>query len=213
MKKLVLIGNGFDLAHGLKTSYKDFILWYLNKALTVYNSDGRYSVDKPKLKENDLLVLWKGQYPKTIAKLESLEDFKNNIAQQWIKVSYFKTPFIESIIEESIETWVDIEAKYYSYLVDLYKEADNLTSNSPTSKVNLKVNENKLKQLNESFDLIKNQLKEYLSEINKGEKVKNEEINEHFKNEFAPTPPGKLFFLNFNYTSTIELYTERNLIN
>ena len=26
MNRLVLIGNGFDLAHGLKTSYKDFIL-------------------------------------------------------------------------------------------------------------------------------------------------------------------------------------------
>ena len=28
MNRLVLIGNGFDLAHGLKTSYKNFIFWY-----------------------------------------------------------------------------------------------------------------------------------------------------------------------------------------
>ena len=28
MNRLVLIGNGFDLAHGLKTSYADFINWY-----------------------------------------------------------------------------------------------------------------------------------------------------------------------------------------
>ena len=28
MNRLVLIGNGFDLAHGLKTSYADFIDWY-----------------------------------------------------------------------------------------------------------------------------------------------------------------------------------------
>lgn len=28
MNRLVLIGNGFDLAHGLKTSYKDFFYWY-----------------------------------------------------------------------------------------------------------------------------------------------------------------------------------------
>lgn len=28
MNRIVLIGNGFDLAHGLKTSYKDFIEWY-----------------------------------------------------------------------------------------------------------------------------------------------------------------------------------------
>lgn len=28
MNRLVLIGNGFDLAHGLKTKYEDFINWY-----------------------------------------------------------------------------------------------------------------------------------------------------------------------------------------
>ena len=31
MNRLVLIGNGFDLAHGLNTSYKHFICWYLNQ--------------------------------------------------------------------------------------------------------------------------------------------------------------------------------------
>lgn len=31
MNRLVLIGNGFDLAHGLKTSYADFIDWYWEK--------------------------------------------------------------------------------------------------------------------------------------------------------------------------------------
>jgi hypothetical protein len=25
VNRLILVGNGFDLAHGLKTSYKDFI--------------------------------------------------------------------------------------------------------------------------------------------------------------------------------------------
>ena len=33
MNRLVLIGNGFDLAHGLKTSYKDFINWYWDQRL------------------------------------------------------------------------------------------------------------------------------------------------------------------------------------
>ena len=28
MNRIVFIGNGFDLAHGLKTSYADFINWY-----------------------------------------------------------------------------------------------------------------------------------------------------------------------------------------
>jgi hypothetical protein len=33
MNDLYLIGNGFDLAHGLKTTYNDFLLWYLNDFL------------------------------------------------------------------------------------------------------------------------------------------------------------------------------------
>ena len=46
MNRIVLIGNGFDLAHGLKTSYKNFIDWYWNdwgeKLLNgLKNRDGR----------------------------------------------------------------------------------------------------------------------------------------------------------------------------
>lgn len=28
MNRLIIVGNGFDLAHGLKTKYSDFINWY-----------------------------------------------------------------------------------------------------------------------------------------------------------------------------------------
>ena len=31
MNRIVLIGNGFDLAHGMNTSYKHFICWYLSQ--------------------------------------------------------------------------------------------------------------------------------------------------------------------------------------
>ena len=33
MNRLVIIGNGFDIAHGLKTSYMDFINWYWEQKL------------------------------------------------------------------------------------------------------------------------------------------------------------------------------------
>ena len=29
MNRLIIIGNGFDLAHGVKSKYEDFLLWYL----------------------------------------------------------------------------------------------------------------------------------------------------------------------------------------
>ena len=29
MNRLIIVGNGFDLAHGMKTSYNHFVKWYL----------------------------------------------------------------------------------------------------------------------------------------------------------------------------------------
>ena len=36
MKRLILIGNGFDLSHGYKTSYINFIEDYLCNALNIF---------------------------------------------------------------------------------------------------------------------------------------------------------------------------------
>lgn len=38
--RLIILGNGFDLAHGLKTSYGDFIKYIINESIN-YNEDIR----------------------------------------------------------------------------------------------------------------------------------------------------------------------------
>lgn len=38
MNRLIIVGNGFDLAHGLKTTYKDFIFWYIADCLCISGS-------------------------------------------------------------------------------------------------------------------------------------------------------------------------------
>lgn len=50
MNRLILVGNGFDLAHGLKTSYKDFIIWYL---VDCFSNVGYH----PKVYEDTLLKI------------------------------------------------------------------------------------------------------------------------------------------------------------
>lgn len=45
MNHLFIIGNGFDLAHGLKTKYEQFLLWYLNNAHIKVNETKDYSDD------------------------------------------------------------------------------------------------------------------------------------------------------------------------
>ena len=36
MNRLVIIGNGFDMAHGLKASYMDFINWYWDQRVNTF---------------------------------------------------------------------------------------------------------------------------------------------------------------------------------
>ena len=36
MNRLIIIGNGFDMAHGLKTSYMDFIDWYWGQRVSAF---------------------------------------------------------------------------------------------------------------------------------------------------------------------------------
>lgn len=42
--RLVLIGNGFDLALGNKTSYNHFLMWFLKKQLGYSVKNGRHIV-------------------------------------------------------------------------------------------------------------------------------------------------------------------------
>src|SRR5579859_6490908 len=58
MNRLILIGNGFDLAHGLKTDYNSFILWYLKKCL---NTGFKNSIVNSNY-EDELLIV-KCRYP------------------------------------------------------------------------------------------------------------------------------------------------------
>ncbi|TKC64050.1 hypothetical protein FBD94_06835 [Pedobacter hiemivivus] len=43
MNRLILLGNGFDLAHDMKTSYNDFILDYMIKCLTQAHEKKSYT--------------------------------------------------------------------------------------------------------------------------------------------------------------------------
>lgn len=65
MNRLVLIGNGFDMAHGLKTSYMDFINWYwaqrLNALLTEHSAISQYCLCKleiVKTSSKEYLCFW-----------------------------------------------------------------------------------------------------------------------------------------------------------
>ena len=119
MNRIVLIGNGFDLAHGLKTSYADFINWYweqlMNKILFSMVSDINDGLCEVKLKSNVYGFYNHFKYIKPADKSLNGYDFLKHLKKDHgfeIKVS----PLLEEIMNTFTSNWVDIESTYYRLL-------------------------------------------------------------------------------------------------
>ena len=196
MNKLVIIGNGFDLAHGLKTSYSDFVLWYVNKIFKRHDSP----------KDEDLIKIISNL---VCEEFESLSQVKERYHISNFEL-IFKDYFFKSVYDNACEKrWVDIELEYYKQLKLIYDKVEKNGSGIIPDSYKIE-----LVNLNRSFDLIKIELEEYLTDIvEKNVVIKpefNAEIKVHFINDLIggdPTITGhQILFLNFNYTATIETY-------
>ena len=153
MNRIIIIGNGFDLAHQLATRYEDFINWYwdewghslatsMNRNLT----DGLCSF---RLKDNVFYAGWALVWREHYIPMQEYS-LRNH-------VEYYKTAtnlcdfkvdslfFVEICKAVEEKGWVDIEAEYYRMLNSVYLS-------SP-------------KKLNEEFAVVRRKLVEYLTSI------------------------------------------------
>ena len=163
MNRIVLIGNGFDLAHGLKTRYEDFINWYCDQR--VYGFVGNLSDIS-----SDILCSFQDLRHQVWNVNAHTNGFNLNHAKGKDIVDYliknkesFKTtmsPFFENIYK-SIETkgWVDIENEYY-YLLKKYAIEESEKDN--------------LHELNLQLQYLQSRLTEYLMRCQQGISVKRE---------------------------------------
>lgn len=220
MNDLYLIGNGFDLAHGLKTSYNHFLLWYLKNAIAGSPSHHYFEDDLLKIEGN---AFWHLSDEHT--SIRQVLDIFNQASTSIV----YKHDFFKKIIESYRDyKWVDIEYEYYIALVKLYKD---LELNPHTRKSVLK----ELMQLNSCLDFVKRKLVEYLLSIKISSNLVNKQFEEilfeetgipeareeeYFDRAFngngEPIKEEKLFVC-FNYTDTMALYLkhssyENNLI-
>lgn len=163
MNRIILIGNGFDLAHDLKTSYKNFIDDYWKNVIdelkkqaeTFKNSTSnhdfitkQFSVYAGKSFIDEII---KNQINYDFIK-DNLENSIRNFVTNKNKIgSYnFKNNFLQRIsYKNSLKNWVDIEEEYYSCLKEILK--------------NEKLEE--IEKLNEDFKEIQDLLVEYLKKI------------------------------------------------
>ena len=156
MNRIVLIGNGFDLAHGLATRYEDFINWYWEKWRDrLIKSKSQVECDKL-----CSFNIHSDFYHNTLGELinyyssqwceKKAYEFVNFICNNLLEIEVIFSPLIKRI-KESVEkkNWVDIEADYYDLLKDCLK-------NNSTIEVS---------KLHEHFAYLQEKLIEYLLEI------------------------------------------------
>ena len=159
MNRLVLIGNGFDLAHGLKTKYEDFMYWYWRgivaylalQSKDVYE-DTLCKVTNRKLDYWNLRELYH-------AENEELYSFLVNNDGA---IDIYYSPMLERI-NKSIQDkgWVDIENEYYELLKNYVLNNESLTQTET---------------LNTQLHYLQEKLVEYLKSIEISEKILRTDI-------------------------------------
>ena len=162
MNRLVLIGNGFDLAHDLKTSYADFIHWYWKQRIeNLATEDSKISDDGLCYFEMKAHTSWRHLLSYTNRNDKAENTIRYMEEQNWC--SLHKYLFLEKITQ-SIETkgWVDIENEYYELLKEY--ALDNTMNEEAKIK--------SLKSLNNQLDYLKELLVQYLKEITEQEPEK-----------------------------------------
>lgn len=178
MNRLVIVGNGFDLAHGLPTGYCDFIDNYWKKVCgdirTQQKANVNYEDDYISIviKFNHSYDFDAGDFFERLDSYKSLKHFFQNLAKSYSGMNNFTytfkihNDFFKTINrEKDFKNWVDIENEYYKLLKECLKETNGNSL---------------VKKLNEEFEEVKNLLEKYLYE-NIDSKFDFDSSNEEYK--------------------------------
>lgn len=174
MNRIILIGNGFDKAHGLATGYKDFIndYWtkFAEKISSTLNVDVGVNTYQDDLTffyatNNAVRILnyhWQSLLNNMSYKLFQDKICKGSYATKHVRVDMaqetrlsFQNDFLRQISESSCLNWVDVENEYYAALVKVLqagieqpdKESDNVD------------------KLNKDFEGVRQLLEKYLTQL------------------------------------------------
>lgn len=202
----VIIGNGFDLAHGLKTSFTDFAKYYLkneiikgigftnsnifSKSFLNYFADPLKNQNKlsySKEQKDDLLKLYSfivnGQRERIPEILTTSND--------WIYSFLLKNKLFGNLFNKMKPNWFDVEQTYFEGLKQIF----NTKKTSKLIKQDLINLNNELYEIEEAFHY-------YLHTKIKPEV--NEDVYSSLKIHFKDRK--QVCFINFNYTYTVNLY-------
>lgn len=203
--RVVIIGNGFDISQGLKTSYTDFMLDYFKTVYITAAKTGRY---EDKLLNLDLEATGRS-YSGSVGLIEKCTDLKvlhgdgfkgihTKIAYNGLSGSFFHNLITQHLKESK---WIDIEKFYYKTLRTFAVKSNNMDA---------------VISLNVMMDTISDMLEDYLGreqfEFYKDNSVSFESIKPYLSNVHQVDESSgfintnkleKVLLLNFNYTNIV----------
>lgn len=210
--RLVLVGNGFDIAAGLDTSYASFVNSYIKDCVIQL-------VTHSKSYSNELINLNLDRYrnfTKPAVFIERVEISKTpsetlGLIKKYVKIGYGHDFFSSILSNCDTYGWVDIENLYFKYLTGEFKK-------------NTKIGQSNIERLNNSMDVLTSELGKYLRKIQDKKKLSPldfplTELLEKVKSPFSKNvatlvkrhcrvdAPKNTIFLNFNYTNTVQQLT------
>ena len=223
MNRIIIIGNGFDRAHNLRTGYKEFIDDYWSDFITnttalVSGTGNPYYIIKPfkdkyvSLEENDpnqmtlSIPVTAFERPKSYKELtEFINEYNKQNRLNRFQLN-FENDFFKQISEQcSFKNWLDIENKYY-------EELKKILSDEDTSRRNARV-----KRLNKELKAVEELLEDHLTKVTKkSNRIKFQSIQEAFSspvelNDIATCKKHEFLnsvFFKFNIDGDIYLYED-----
>lgn len=224
MNRLILLGNGFDLAHKMKTGYYDFVFSYLKESFLTARNTKEY-------KDALISITWDFTYD-LVDPIENIHDiegflyFATTETHTYKPITFgnsgvsrtlteevkkrYKLDILSSFFQHLLKhccdyNWVDIENEYYQKLKEILQSRNNP--------------KNELANLNNSLGWIIQKLENYLvsqkpAALNNAygriftEKIKKDEVVTIKLGE--DISPENILILNFNYTDTARNYILRS---
>tara|TARA_R110002050_G_scaffold201841_1_gene336981 strand:- start:27295 stop:28461 length:1167 start_codon:yes stop_codon:yes gene_type:complete len=207
IKKIVLVGNGFDLAHGYKLRFRDFIYHLLNKIIddVLYNQ----------YYQSPFLTL---QSHNSLDNIDAYDKFKEEPLKRLAEVNkdqllsvFDKGDLFKALSEQiNVENWIDLEDIYFKQLYQIV--SSNLSEKGIKASI---------KELNSEMEYLRAELQEYIkSEMHEITRGSGNDVyrqltdyinkNDGFISDNIPDSirPENYMFINFNYTYLLRQYYE-----
>lgn len=195
MNRIILVGNGFDLAHGLKSSYKDFVLDLLKQKINQAVHDGvknNYENNRTGYFYDDLLLnVYIQNYSNIsvyIDKVLGIDDLEKLLEIR--NKGGFEINIKSQILQNFFDNWSDFEKSFFDCLIQTYEKKGDI------------------QKLNSEFSLIRKYLKDYILKI----QINIEDVGieakriEKLIEIFSKGQIKHILFLSFNYTRTLGYY-------